>query len=132
FAQTPLTVTAEAYTAPAAGESVMPLSSGNCAVTITTYHTEDDLVISDDLVKTFTLGADNSVTITGDNAEMVTLELQVEQGTFSGSFKNPETGLTETFAGALLQGSSQGAGQYGLPSASGPVVLDFLADGTAP
>lgn len=132
FGQTPLTVTAEAYAAPGVGESVMPFSTGNCTVTITTYRNVDDLVLSDDLVKSFTLGSDNTVTISGDNAEQVTLELQLEQGTFSGNFVNPQTGLTETFAGALLQQSSQGAGHYGVPAASGPVVLDFQADLTAP
>jgi hypothetical protein len=131
FVQVPFTVTAEAYSVPAADSLAVPLSDGTGAITITTYAADGDQVVGTDLVKNFTLALDGSVTITDDNAENVTLQVNNTTGAFTGMFTNPGNGLHETFKGVLLQDALEGDGQYQLGTDAGPVTLSFQVGSSA-
>jgi hypothetical protein len=129
FVQVPLLVSGEAYVAPAAGASAVPLSDGTGTITITTYGDDDGDgpgdVLSHELVKVIALDTAGNITVTGANPELVTINLQPANGTYTGSFVNPDTSLTTSFSGVLLQSALKGPGRYELGDNVGPVLLEF-------
>lgn len=96
------------YTAPKAGESILPVTSGpnNTALSL------GDGGLVDPVVQEATLSPANALVITNRTVAGLTAAINPLSGTFSGQFVHPTTKAVTTFRGVILQKQGAGFGYF--------------------
>lgn len=106
YTDTDATVLGSIYVPPTSGGLVLP---GLGAATV--QFRNGNMNISG-LDVTIQVQPKNKVTITGNNAQAMSMKISAAKGSFSGTFKHPVTGVKTPYGGVFLQKTQTGAGGF--------------------
>ena len=108
-----LNLSGSGYVRPETGQKVINLSLGLLTLTGGSMSTQ--------ILESLIIGSDNKIAISGVSRPTMTVNL--DNGTFSGSFFHPVTRLATPFKGVFVQDETTAIGFFLGPSRSGAVVI---------
>jgi hypothetical protein len=110
-----LTITGSYYQEPLIGLPILNLSTGSVVLSGGN--------LTGSITNTFTLNADNTVTVDPAATNGLSMTFDLVNGTFSGQFVDPTSSATNTFDGVVLQTPVEAVGYFLGTSESGSVIV---------